>query len=571
MKTDNDAMIGAGRLVQTAGMGLISFFLLGSCCVASVTEAVSHEKASLPEVRMVPRKVALFKNGYGCVTLEGKTAEGISMELTGLPTPSYGSFWLSAEPGVSVRELVSSKVSLVVPKPNYGKSELLAANAGKLVRITTDQGNLMAGRVVEPEKNSVLKARLPHLMDSISTPEEVAGDMCRPSSLLGGSVLLQMETGCVLLQESSIRQIEFLDRDISFPVGTADRTRLVMKLEKSVPGKTVVASSLSSGISWLPSYRVELGPEGQGHLRCKATIMNELMDLDKVEMELISGFPSLVMPGLPSPIAMKQNMNTLFAALGSATPGTDYARSLMSNYMAQSRSSQPVVEMAAVSGRSIIKQSEDLFFYSIPDFSCSYKERVTRELFDGNVSFRHVYTWDIPDQEILEKWNRNRSRGDGISSPLDVWHCIQLTNTLNMPWTTGMVEFISGGRLAGQSTLTFTNPGEQVLVKLNKSMEAIVHLSEKTLSSEEIQHDGCRRRKYTVQGTLSMKNASGKDMEMQVGKAVIGSPASVSEDGEMSSLPNWNRSLNPDGKFQWETTLKSGAEKELTYQYTYLD
>lgn len=89
-------------------------------------------------------------------------------------------------------------------------------------------------------------------------------------------------------------------------------------------------SSLSSGISWLPTYRVELGAEGHAQLQCKATIMNELMDLEKVDMELISGFPRLAMPGLPSPISMKQNMSALFAALGSEnlernTPGPSWA------------------------------------------------------------------------------------------------------------------------------------------------------------------------------------------------------------------------------------------------------
>lgn len=51
----------------------------------------------------------------GAVRL-AKTAEGSSMELTGLPTPSYGSFWFSAERGVSIREVVGSKVKVTVPK-----------------------------------------------------------------------------------------------------------------------------------------------------------------------------------------------------------------------------------------------------------------------------------------------------------------------------------------------------------------------------------------------------------------------------------------------------------------------
>lgn len=35
---------------------------------------------------------------------------------------------------------------------------------------------------------------------------------------------------------------------------------------------------------------------------------------------------------------------------------------------------------------------------------------------------------------------------------------------------------------------------------------------------------------------------------------------SVPESGKMTSLLNWARSMNPDGKFQWKAVLKSGKE-----------
>lgn len=34
------------------------------------------------------------------------------------------------------------------------------------------------------------------------------------------------------------------------------------------------------------------------------------------------------------------------------------------------------------------------------------------------------------------------------------------------------------------------------------------------------------------------------------------------ESGKMTSLPNWARSMNPDGKFQWKAVLKSGKGKQ---------
>lgn len=99
----------------------------------------------------------------------------------------------------------------------------------------------------------------------------------------------------------------------------------------------------------------------------------------------------------------------------------------------------------------------------------------------------------------------------------------------------------------------------------------MVHLSEETVFVEKVKFNGSHYQKYTINGTLNVKNISGKDMEIHVGKAIIGVPVSASEKSTLSSIPHWNRSLNPDGKIQWTMTLKPNEKRELTYQYTYLD
>lgn len=218
MKTDNDTMTGAERLVLAAGAGLLPFFLFGTCGWASMPDATSGEP-SLPSVKMVPKKLALFKNGYGTVTLEGKTAEGSSMELAGLPTPSYGSFWLSAEQGVSVRELISSKVKEIIPKPEYGRNELLAANAGKLIKITTTEGGMIVGRMVKPVNNKVRESNRPNLMGSLSSPVEDGRDMNRSSFAMAGSLLMQTETDMWCSRKPRFNRSSFWKRRFPFPPG----------------------------------------------------------------------------------------------------------------------------------------------------------------------------------------------------------------------------------------------------------------------------------------------------------------------------------------------------------------
>ncbi len=244
-------------------------------------------------------------------------------------------------------------------------------------------------------------------------------------------------------------------------------------------------------------------------------------DLEKVDMSLFPGFLAWRCP-LPSPISMKQNMSALFAALGSKNPERNNAVP-HGQLHEPGPPPQPVftMEKATAIDPGTVKQAEDLFFYSLPDFSCKYRETVTRNLFGGDVPYRHIYTWDIPQPEgPVGMEPEPRPRGGGFPAgrlalhPVDEW------------LESALVHGNGGIRFPGQTcradTLTFTGSGERVLVRLNKSMETMVHVSEETLSSEPVKVRSSSYQKYTVKGTLTMRNVSGRNMEFQVNKNIIG-------------------------------------------------
>lgn len=91
--------------------------------------------AAMPETDLKASKVAIFKNGYGFVTLQGELGEQSSTRLNSLPVPSIGTFWVQGEDGVKIKSLVSELF-------DYEEAEIVdistlaAANAGSQVEIT---------------------------------------------------------------------------------------------------------------------------------------------------------------------------------------------------------------------------------------------------------------------------------------------------------------------------------------------------------------------------------------------------------------------------------------------------
>ena len=82
-------------------------------------------------------------------------------------------------------------------------------------------------------------------------------------------------------------------------------------------------SYLTRGITWAPSYRVDLSDAGELRLVQKAVIRNELRDLEDVELALISGFPNVEFSNVTSLLSPGNSMNEFFNQLRSGRPSDE--------------------------------------------------------------------------------------------------------------------------------------------------------------------------------------------------------------------------------------------------------
>ena len=90
---------------------------------------------AVDDVEMRPSKLALFKNGYGFISLEGQLGSASLQRLRSLPVPSMGTFWLSTPPTLALRSLTSKMMEVERPG-NLTMLSLAFANPGAQVVVT---------------------------------------------------------------------------------------------------------------------------------------------------------------------------------------------------------------------------------------------------------------------------------------------------------------------------------------------------------------------------------------------------------------------------------------------------
>ena len=207
---------------------------------------------------------------------------------------------------------------------------------------------------------------------------------------------------------------------------------------------------------------------------------------------------------------------------------------------------------------------EDLFYYSLPHFSCERGKSILRDLFSCEVPYSHVYTCRVPNQSMLENLSR---RGEPVA---DVWHCVRLTNIDKQAWSTGIVTCTVDGQIAARSTLYFAAPGAETLLRLNKSLQATVQCNEALMKREERKIPGRGNDSATVsifRGTITLRNNSDREMELRLTKEVTGLVIEADKEGRINVSPSY--SGNPRSVIAWTFTVKPGESIELHYFYEY--
>lgn len=505
-----------------------------------------------PSAHMKPVDVALFKNGYGFVTLEGTLPEGCKAELSPLPVPTLGTFWLEAGKGARIARVVSGMENVEEPSGQISPALLAAANPGADVRVTLNDGRTVEGKLVSPPRPDQPGSNGNVIGGGKREPGEVA-------QFEGVLVKAAVSGYHVFVARQDILQFELLTDRPKLPTIRREQPVVTLELNAPAPGAPVRATCLATGVAWHPSYRIALGENGKALFEAKATVVNNLMDMDGVSLELITGFPSLQYAEEKDPMALfpKPYPRPLILAKGRAAQLNNMAAS--ADFGAQEAAPAMAEPNAGV-------QSEDLFFYPLENFSAKVGEVVTLPLFATEMDYKHIYTWDVADPSSFARYRNN----DNFRP--EVWHCIRMKNTLTVPLTKAPVEFTARQRIAGQNTMPYTPVGGDFTVKMNRAVNVQADQSLRLIKREK--YRTLRNRdtyKSENEVLLALDNRTGSEITIEVKQHLNGVITQTSDDAKTSIEVNFNNPENPSSMIEWTLHLKPGERKTVSYHYIYID
>ena len=268
-------------------------------CLLNTAHARADETAA--KSRIVA--VGLFKNGLAVIKREVTLGKAGTYVLDDVPEPVHGTYWIESvapvESSVEMREVE-------VPVNELAPGNLQEDLAGKKVTIH------FKGDKATPTNGTV--AKLKTLKSETARSRERILRYGNNSSVQPARFLVvQTAKGRSYIETSEIAYVESEGMEEKIMLRMPRLLLTVSETDKA--DSKVFVNYLTRGLSWAPSYRVDITDPKTLAVEQYAVVKNELADLDGTETMLISGFPSVQFAHVTSPLASRTSLAQFFQEL----------------------------------------------------------------------------------------------------------------------------------------------------------------------------------------------------------------------------------------------------------------
>lgn len=497
--------------------------------------------------------VDLFKNGLAVVTCEAALGKAGSYTLEDVPHPVHGTFWIDGG-GAAVDAAVKMR-DVEVPITEAGVGSLQDDLAGKKVTLHVKGAN-----------------RPPVTGTMVKFKAAKEGESVTPSRFL----VVQTAKGRVYVEASEVTSVESEDAGDKV---TRRRPQLVLSLGATDKAETkVTLRYLTHGMTWAPSYRIDITDPKTLTLEQHAVVKNELTDLDGAEVRLISGFPSVQFAHVRSPMTPGITLPVYFSELANRMyRDVDV---LSNNVVSQQASFNYRSPSAPALGAIPTGEGVDLHYQPIGKRTLAKDDSLALMVAKGKADYERIVEWLVPDNR--DEYGRYDGRGrdyDGRprSEDDDAWDALKFKNPLSFPMTTAPAMVTAKGQFNGQRTSYWTNAGEETILRVERALSVRTRAAE----NEQLGKNGAdtrdfvwiggrQFRKSTVEGELAVSNHRKETIQMVVRRRFSGELVKADENPTVTLREEGVYSVNKRNEMVWNLSLKGGEEKRLKYSYTVL-
>jgi hypothetical protein len=536
------------------------------CLAALALSAIAVAQLRADEIPVTSRvaSVGLFKNGLAVVKRVVTAPGSGTFRLDDVPEPVHGTYWIESD--VAVESAVQMR-EMDVPIEANG-TNIQEELAGKKVTLHFRSEKLapLSGTVLLPKKKTEETPRPLSLREyeyAYRPPVE------QPNRFL----ILQTAKSRVFVDASEIAYYE-----AEGVAETVKRRKPVLLLTVEAGDKRAVIvtiSYLAHGISWAPSYRVDISDPKRLSVEQCAVIKNEMAELKEAEVSLISGFPSIQFGNVLSPLSPHMSWTMFFQQL--AQQPQRYHQ-MLSNTIAQ-QAAGPYGAQGPQVNLQPGGDGIDLHYHSIGKRTLAVGDSLALTTRKGQAEYQRIVEWLIPDTRDEFGNYLQHSRREEVSDDAadDAWDALKFKNPFNMPMTTGAAMVVANGRFSGQRMVNWVNAGEETTLRVNKALsirtKAVEHEDQKGngVAERDLIYIGGRRfRQATVRGELQVCNHRGEAINLLIRRRFSGDLTKADGEPKVQLREEGVYAVNKHNELAWSLTLKPGEEKSLTYQYTVL-
>ena len=509
--------------------------------------------------------VGLFKNGLAVVKRELTLPAPGTYRVDDVPQPVHGTFWI--ESNVKITTRLSTRIVETTPKRS-ATVDFQEALVGKEVTIHFTDGRIppATGRVVavEPQRGTGAWSRnyqRSHYYGSWNQQQPTGRTQF---------LTLATQTGRCYVTTS---QIAYLQTKGDKGTIRVRRPVLLFTAEamKEKPA-TVTISYLSKGLSWAPSYRVDISDPKTLQVRQKAVIKNELADLTGAEVRLISGFPSVRFAHVVSPLSLATTWTSFFTQLnqrprsGHASTSNAIYQQVASNVSAPSGG----MDLSAVpTGEGV-----DLHYQDIGKQTLAEGDSLAISVASAQAKYDRIVEWIVPDtREANGRHISDYQRRQDPEKHQDAaWDAVRFKNPLTFPMTTAPAMVVSNGQFNGQQMSYWVNVGERTTLHVTKALSIRTRNTEQEEAGKrEIVYVGGKTfRKTKVTGELRANNHRKETITLVIRRRFSGDLLKADGSPKSVLMEEGAYSVNKRNELIWSLQLKPGGEIKLKYSYSVL-
>lgn len=494
------------------------------CCLSLLSLSIATAESGSRVI-----SAGLFKNGIASITREFILPGPGTHTFKALGAPIHGTLWVDGPAG-----LVARTAMMEVTEPARADAEPDQALLGKKVEIglRLEHAPLMVGTLV--------------------------------GGAAGARYVLDSEGHRIYVARDDVAWIQGMEA----AVDTVTRTEpaLVLEAPEGTPNDSVVrVRYLAQGLTWAPSYRIDLSDPATLAFAQSAVIRNSMEDLAQVPLDLISGFPNIEFQGTISPFAIGMGPGEIHASQhivglgGGGFGGHVTATSNVSTLFSQIGNNAVGVQDGVPPVPYRLDEGADIHYLPAGAHTIKKNEAILIALGSGTAPYTRIVEWRV---------DRNAGDAPGQGQQ-DIWDAVRFKNPLDHPITTGPAMVEGNGRFLGSKMIFWSAPGAETVAYITRALSVQGAYKEVEMTRENVKEEisGSVRQRVGVRGTLTVHNNRTEETTVVIRHELSGSVQQADGEPAQSVGSAGPGERNPSTKLNWTVKLAPGEKKELNVDY----